>query len=177
MTKIFDDVWKIIVYSLISLTIVINLLHYLKNNDWWRIEETKGLEKMPNRSLVFYFVKDDSDDDREEPKAEIFVKNVSQEELNGFRGFFQKIFPGQYFFVRLKYRDKIAYSPVFILRDREVRRINFQFNKENKTLKFAGATSRKIKIKTKSTYERPLWVPLKEIISLKKSMVNDNFND
>ncbi len=145
MTKIFDDVWKIIVYSLISLTIVINLLHYLENNDWWRIEETKGLEKMPNRSLVFYFVKDESNDDREEPRAEIFVKNVSQEELSGFRGFFQKIFPGQYFFLRIKYRDETAYSPIFFMQDREIKRIYFKFDQKEISLKFTGASSRKLR--------------------------------
>ncbi len=160
MNKVFDDLWRIIIYSLISLVVVVNLLHYLNNHNWWKIEEIKGEDESPDGSSIFWFLEDASQE-RHQAQAELFVHNILQERDSGFSGFFHQIFPGQYFFIRIRYADKTAYSPVFILRNGEVRRLNFVFSPETETLSYQGTTSRRIKIKTRQKPE-----PVGQLVSL-----------
>ncbi len=148
MNKILDDLWRIIVYSLVSLFVVVNLLQYLNNHDWWKIEEIKGEDESPHGSSVFWFLGGVTENnDLDQPKTELFVKNIRQETVSGSSGFFRRIFPGQYFFLRVSYAGKTAYSPVFILKNGEIRRLNFHFSPDEETLSYDGTTVRRIKIK------------------------------
>lgn len=166
MNKIFDELWRIIIYSLISLFIVVNLLQYLNNHDWWKIEEIKGEDLSPDSSSVFWFLKGmPVKDDSAEPQAEIFVHNILQEKISGSSGFFRRIFPGQYFFLRVSYAGKTAYSPVFILKNGEIRRLNFYFSKENDSLRYSGTTYRRVKLKEKKIE------PIGQLLTLIKSNI------
>lgn len=166
MNKVFDELWRIIIYSLISLFIVVNLLQYLNNHDWWKIEEIKGEDESPGSSSVFWFLEGvPGEGDSTKPQAEIFVHNTLQEKISGSSGFFRRIVPGQYFFLRVSCAGKIAYSPVFILKNGEVRRLNFHFSEENETLRYSGTTYRRVKLKEKKAE------PIGQLLAIIKSNI------
>lgn len=154
MGNIAEEIWKIIVWSLAISAISISLLHYIKDDKWWRME-VKGSEESEKGPLIFYSIKGMGND--EEILVELYIKNTLQEYSKEIRGVFDKILPGQTVFLKVRYRGESAFSPAFIVKDREIKHLTFKKNVESVNFLRSSARQRETSLVKKNNFnENPV---------------------
>jgi len=150
MSKLAEEIWKIIWCSLVVVTISIGFLRYRDNDHWWEINRATDLEEYENNPLLYYSIK--GIDSNSAVSAELFVINTSQKKLEGNCGVFDNILPGQIVSVRIFSGDRSIRSPSFRLQNREIRHLTFAIDKEKNQLAYAGDHSRLRKISPPALY-------------------------
>jgi len=139
MAKLAEEIWKTIVFSLILVTVVLSVLHYLERENWWKLEITN--EDATKTPLVYYFVK--GEENNTETKADLLVKKNIQEEKVGSVGVFENLLPGQSFSLKINSGNHTIRTPSYIIEDREIKLLVFE--KVGEELVFVKSSSRKRK--------------------------------
>ncbi|MBM3255860.1 MAG: hypothetical protein FJZ04_00090 [Candidatus Moranbacteria bacterium] len=136
MDKLIEDIWKSVLSSLIVTTIILGGMRYFEREDWWKIDKKED----PDQSgpLVFYTVKGVNKDS--DVSAQIFVKNIPQENALGRYGSFENIFPGQSVNIEIGVKGQTTRSPSFFVKNREIKNLSFLY--ENGKLEYQGESKR-----------------------------------
>jgi len=138
MEKLTEDIWKALMFSLVTIVAVVGFMRYIDQNKWWEIEKISKLEEHENNPLIYYYVINESRE--KQANAKLFIRNTFQEEFFGDYGLFNNILPGQMVSVRINFGNQSILSPVFRLRNKEIRLLKFKY--ENNKLVYLGSYSR-----------------------------------
>lgn len=138
MEKLAEDIWKAVLCSLVAMIAIVGFMRFIDQEKWWRIEEDYKPEEYENNPFVYYQVA--NSEEKQQASAQLFVRNIFQEEFFGNSGLFNNILPGQILSVRIKFGEQSVLSPVFRLKDREVRLLKFKY--DNDKLTYLGSYSR-----------------------------------
>ena len=138
MEKLTEDIWKAILCSLVAIVAIVGFMRYIDQDKWWEIEKISKLEEYENNPLVYYYVINSSQD--KQASAKLFIRNTFQEDFFGNYGLFNNVLPGQIVSVQINFGDQSILSPVFRLRDKEIRLLKFEYG--NNRLAYLGSYSR-----------------------------------